>query len=277
MALTRLTFDLHTHHERCNHAVGNIRDYIETAISNGFDMIGISDHSPHFYSSEDRLSPTTMAQSEFSNYVQEVLQLKEEYKEKIDVLLGVESDFFKEYIDIYKKIYQQYPFDYIIGSVHYMHGSMFGPNKVSDKHIWHQLTKDGKIARQKTYYRLIQQSAQSGLFQILGHIDWMKQSYEDFSNLLPNEIIDETLQVIAESNMAIEVNTSGARKGLGWFPDTDILERAHHYGVDVTFGSDAHSPKTLGHAFEKVRTTLKEIGYDQWCYFKNKEKHYTSL
>src|SRR5690625_4049169 len=114
----KLKFDFHTHHERCGHATGTIREYIEAAIAKGFDMIGIPDHSPHFYSSEDRLSPKTMAKSEFANYVHEVLHLKEVYKHKIDVLLGVESDYFAGYMDIYKTEYQKYPFDFIIGSVH---------------------------------------------------------------------------------------------------------------------------------------------------------------
>lgn len=267
----KLKFDFHTHHERCGHATGTIREYIEAAIAKGFDMIGISDHSPHFYSSEDRLSPKTMAKSEFANYVDEVLHLKEVYKHKIDVLLGVESDYFSGYMDIYKREYQKYPFDYIIGSVHSL-----GQSRVSDKKIWKQLTADGKEKRLETYYHLIQKSATSGMFQILGHIDWMKKSYEGFSDL-PKDVIDETLRIIAQNDVAIEVNTSGARKGLDWFPSDDILERAYYYGVDVTFGSDAHGPDRVGYEFEKVQTRLKEIGYEKWCYFKKQQKYYTSL
>jgi len=142
-----LRFDLHTHHERCGHATGTIREYIEVAIDKDFDMIGISDHSPHFYSSEDRLSPKTMAKSEFPHYVQEVLHLKEVYKHKIDVLLGIESDYFEGYMNIYKREYQKYPFDYIIGSVHSL-----GDSRVSNKKIWRQLTKEGKTERQEKYY-----------------------------------------------------------------------------------------------------------------------------
>lgn len=48
-----LKFDLHTHHERCGHAVGGIRDYIEAAVSEGLQVIGISDHSPYFGSKEE--------------------------------------------------------------------------------------------------------------------------------------------------------------------------------------------------------------------------------
>lgn len=41
-----MKFDLHTHHFRCGHADGNIRDYIEAGIKAGLQAIGISDHTP---------------------------------------------------------------------------------------------------------------------------------------------------------------------------------------------------------------------------------------
>lgn len=90
-----MKFDYHTHHDRCGHAEDCIRAYIEAAIENHLDMIGISDHSPYLYSEEDHLFPgIAMAKSHFPQYIKEVLQLKEEYQGKIEVLLGVESDFF---------------------------------------------------------------------------------------------------------------------------------------------------------------------------------------
>src|SRR3954447_9824416 len=87
-------FDLHTHHDRCGHARGRIRDYIEAAIEHGLNVIGIADHSPYFSSEEDHPFPhITMPKSMFGEYVNEVLQLKHTYSDKIEVLLGVESDF----------------------------------------------------------------------------------------------------------------------------------------------------------------------------------------
>src|SRR5690625_1099263 len=270
--MTKLKFDYHTHNSRCGHAKGTIQDYIEAAIERNLDIIGISDHSPHFYSDQDHLLPrTTMKKSEFAGYVEEVLRLKETYKDKIDVLLGVESDYFPEYMDFYKKEYKKYPFDYIIGSIHFL-----GDSSIFDKKVWGTLTDAEKITRQEKYYHLIQQSAQSGMFHILGHIDCMKTAYRPFSEL-PKEVVDETLRIIGENEVAIEVNTSGAHKGCGWYPTTDILERALHYGVDVTFGSDAHVPERVGDEFEDVVITLKDIGYDKWCYFKQQEKFYTPL
>lgn len=76
-----MKFDFHTHHERCGHAEGTIEDYIRSAIEQGLDMIGISDHSPYFGDEEDHSHPeVAMAKSEFPNYVEEVLRLKKKIR-----------------------------------------------------------------------------------------------------------------------------------------------------------------------------------------------------
>src|SRR4051794_40559152 len=114
-----MKFDLHTHHYRCGHAEGNIEDYIKSAIDAGITALGISDHSPYFaHESDHPFSGITMARSEFPNYIAEVLRLKEQYKDRIEILLGVESDFFPQDIEVYRTAYEPFPFDYIIGSVH---------------------------------------------------------------------------------------------------------------------------------------------------------------
>jgi histidinol-phosphatase (PHP family) len=264
---TSFKFDLHTHHERCGHAEGKIRNYIEAAIANGLKVIGISDHSPYFSSEEDQPYPhITMAKSAFQGYVNEVLQLKKEYEGKIDVLLGVESDFFPEEVERYRQCFAPYPFDYIIGSVHHVDGiSIFKRGR------WEGLSAKEKVRTKENYYRLIVDSARSGMFQILGHMDAMKGYYPAFSDI-QTDVIEQTLEVIAENGIAIEVNTSGKTKDVGgWYPAHEILERAYYYGVMITFGSDAHTPERVGEDFELVQELLKQIGYQEWVYFKNKE------
>jgi len=268
-----MKFDLHTHHERCGHAVGTIRDYVEAGIRNGLSVIGISDHSPYFGSKVEHEQPgIAMAKKEFARYVEEVLKLKEEYSGKIDVLLGVESDFFPEHANLYKTIYDKYPFDYIIGSVHLSSGvSIFNKKRfvgLSDKE---------KIAHKEQYYALIEQSARSGMFQILGHIDAMRAYYPSFTDI-PTDAVERTLKVIGEQDVAIEINTSGKMKDCGgWYPVDAILERALHYGVKVTFGSDAHIAGRVGDDWELVAKKLKEIGYKEWVYFKQKQRQTVAL
>ncbi|MBE9915977.1 histidinol-phosphatase [Paenibacillus donghaensis] len=269
-----MKFDLHTHHFRCGHADGNIHDYIEAGIAAGLQVIGISDHTPYFGETEDRAFPQiAMGKSELANYVQEVLELKQEYEGKIDVLLGIESDYFPEHVEEYRLVLSGYPFDYIIGSVHSVGGvSIFNKNR------WKKLSDKQQIEVKEQYYRQIQESARSGMFQILGHIDAMKGNYPAFSEISAERILDETLQIIAENGVAIEINTSGKTKlSGGWYPSDAILERACHFGVNVTFGSDAHKPARVGDELALVAQRLKEIGFTEWVYFKNKQMQHVPL
>ncbi|MGD7007099.1 histidinol-phosphatase [Metabacillus sp. 84] len=268
-----MKFDFHTHHDRCGHAVQPIRDYIEAAIERNLDMIGISDHSPHLYSEEDHLFPRiSMAKSHFPEYVEEVLRLKKEYEGRIEVLLGVESDFFPEHLPQYKKFYEKFPLDYIIGSVHFVDGA-----SIFKKDRWEGLSANQKQQTKENYYSLIAQSVRSGVFQILGHIDAMKGYYPEFS-AIQTDAAERTLQIIAEADTAIEINTSGKNKYCGgWYPSEELLERALHYGVNVTFGSDAHKPERVGDEFEEVRSKLKEIGFKEWAIFRQKERRMVPL
>ena len=268
-----MKFDLHNHHYRCGHAEGNIEDYIKAAIDRGLDYIGIADHSPYFYSEQDQLHPhVAMAKSELPHYINEVLQLKEKYQDKIHVLLGIESDYFPEHEALYRNIYEQHPFDYVIGSVHHVSGK-----NIFERGRWDGLDEEEKVAEKERYYQLIQQSAKSGIFQILGHIDAMKGFYPEFSKI-ETPIIEDTLKVIGETGVAIEVNTSGDEKDCGgWYPSNEILERAHHYGVNVTFGSDAHVPARIGDDFEEVQQKLREIGFKEMVYFVDKKMKKVNL
>jgi histidinol-phosphatase (PHP family) len=268
-----MKFDLHTHHNRCGHARGGIRDYIEAAISRGLQVIGISDHSPYFGEKADHAFPKiTMPKSEFPNYVAEVLRLKQEYEGRIDVLLGVESDFFPEHAELYRRMYEPYPFDYIIGSVHQSNGV-----SIFNKKRFRGLTDAEKVRQKEMYYDLIAQSTRSGMFHILGHIDAMKGFYPAFSEI-QTEAVDQTLKIIGESGMAIEINTSGKTKDCGgWYPSDEILERALFHGVEVTFGSDAHDPERVGDEWDLVAKRLKELGFEHWVYFKNKQKQTVPL
>jgi histidinol-phosphatase (PHP family) len=142
---------------------------------------------------------------------------------------------------------------------------------------WEGLSEEEKVRTNETYYSLIEQSARSGMFQILGHIDAMKGFYPDFSDI-QTAVVEHTLQVIGECDVAIEINTSGKTKDVGgWYPSDEILEMAKHYGVKVTFGSDAHDPNRVGEEFELVQAHLKKIGFKEWIYFKNKQRIEVSL
>ncbi len=171
---------------------------------------------------------------------------------------------------MYREIYRKYPFDYLIGSVHASNGrSIFNrdrPKGMSEYRL---------ILEKEMYYNLIQQSALSGMFQILGHIDGMKRHIPGFNDL-KTDAVDRCLKTIGECDVAIEVNTSTSGV-LGWQPSEDILERALFYKVMVTFGSDAHRPERVGDQWEGVRQKLIEIGYTKWAIFRRKQREMVRL
>ncbi|MCZ8511529.1 hypothetical protein O9H85_03580 [Paenibacillus filicis] len=81
------------------------------------------------------------------------------------------------------------------------------------------------------------------------------------------------LKIISQSNVAIEVNTSGKLNDcMAWFPCDTILERALYYGVKITFGSDAHQPQRVADDWDLVRTRLREIGFKEWAVFRNRKR-----
>lgn len=252
-----MQFDYHTHHERCGHAAGSIAEYIEAALALGLHEIGISDHAPVYWAEGDHALPgSAMARSELGAYVEEVRELKRRYADRISVKLGLEADFAPGFEDVYREVLAQYPFDYVIGSVHYCR----------EVHIYHRARWEGVDDASDIYaeyFRLIRASAGSGLFDVLGHITGIMA----YGPKPPREFLerqfDETAQAIAASGVAIEVNTSGLRKGgEGPFPAAELLRRCIAAGVPITYGSDAHHPGEVGHAREQARGLL--VGATVW-------------
>lgn len=265
--------DLHTHHHRCGHASGSIEEYILAAIDAGLRVIGISDHAPYFASEQDQLHPdTAMAKSEFAAYVREVIELKERYRDRIEVLVGIESDYFPEHEGLYRETYAKYPLDYVIGSVHHSGGMpIFRDSR------WDGLTETDVLREKETFLLNVQASARSGLFDVLGHIDALKRNQPLYGKL-QTELTEQTMRVIGECGVAIELNSSGAfQRCEEWYPSIDVLEMAVHYRVPITFGSDAHRPAQVGRDFERVSRRLRELGFRQWALFRQRKRYMVDI
>jgi histidinol-phosphatase (PHP family) len=259
-----MRFDLHTHHHRCGHAVDEIESYIRSAIEHGLSAIGISDHSPYFAKEEDHPSPgLAMAKSEFPRYIEEIVQLKKKYESKIEVLIGVESDYFPESIRLYEQIYRQYALDYLIGSIH-----ISGGKHMSEKKVWISLSDEQLDQEKFIYFDLLQQAARCGVFHIIGHMDLIRRYYREFMKTC-GPLVEQTLQVFAETDTAIEINTSGLQRGEGLNPGPDIMELASRYGVKVSFGSDSHKPERVGEHWDMTVGLLKQFGYKEMVMFRS--------
>ena len=82
----------HSHTYRCHHASGSQREYVENAIRAGYRIWGFSDHTPQLYNN-GYVSPIRMLPGELEDYVKETLDLKKEYKDDIEIKLGLEVEY----------------------------------------------------------------------------------------------------------------------------------------------------------------------------------------
>ncbi|MGW3012877.1 histidinol-phosphatase [Streptomyces sp. NPDC001219] len=257
--------DLHTHHERCGHATGSLRDYVTAALDKGVRVLGLSDHTPWFAEDEDHAKPrVAMPKSEFPAYIAEALALKEEFAHSIEILVSTEADFFSGRMDPYSRALSGYPLDYVIGSVH-----MFEGRDIFDTRRWESVRDDELGAVKSRYFRAVAACARSGLFHVLGHVDALKGNYPKLAGAPAPAAADEMLRAIRDAGAVMEINTSGGTKMCGgWYPDFDVLERAHHFGVPITFASDAHVPERVCDQFPEVAKVLEEIGFRGWTVFR---------
>ncbi|MFI9504908.1 histidinol-phosphatase [Nocardia sp. NPDC052566] len=262
-----MKFDLHTHHQRCGHARGSLRDYLEAALAADLDVLGCSDHSPFFGEEADHYKPwVAMARSEFHSYLSECVALREEYRGRIDLRIGVESDFFPEHVETYRRIYEGLDLDYVIGSVHVVGElDIFHPDR------WIDATDEFLEGEKERYCDLVAESARSGLYDILGHIDALRGDCPRLASI-ETPAVDRMIEAIVEADVVVEVNTSGVTKRCGgWYPDDALLIRLRDNGIRLTFGSDAHDPHRVGDQFERVRIRLRELGYREWYVFERRQ------
>ncbi|MFB9995148.1 histidinol-phosphatase HisJ family protein [Deinococcus oregonensis] len=258
--------DYHTHHYRCGHAQGQLGAYVEAAIQAGLLEIGLSDHSPiyHLGSDPHPLPGTAMSEREFPAYLQDMHEVRERFRERIAVRLGVESDYVLGWDEHYRTLWNAMPLDYVIGSVHWLGTwSIFSPE-----------LPPGRSAEDvyEEYLRTTQAAARSGAYDIIGHLDCLK-TRGHLPDLSITPLLEETVQVIAESGVTIELNTSGWRKELGApYPREELLALCRHHGVPVTLGSDAHRPEDVGANFAEAAALLERVGYTSVMRFSERKR-----
>src|SRR3954447_6136455 len=263
--------DYHTHHYRCGHATDEMDDYVEAAIAAGLDEIGLSDHSPIYHLGTDpQPRPQgAMSQTELDTYITDMQRVRDRFAGRITVRLGVESDYVLGWDEHYRRLSQQYPLHYVIGSVHWLdQWSIFAPT------LPPQRDANGIYAE---YLHTTQAAARSGVFDIIGHLDCLK-TIGHIPDMSITPLVDETVRVLADSGGAIEINTSGWRKPFNEvFPRLELLACCAHYGVPVTFGSDAHRPMDVGYRFADAIRLLQDVGYREFATFAARKRRMVPL
>ena len=244
--------DYHVH-TRFSDGEGEPAQCVERALALGLPEIGISDHlTPSVVGGEGDWS---IGHECLGEYVGAVRDAGARYPE-ITVLLGVEADYVPGAEDELAGLLGAYPFDYVIGGLHYVDGFSFDDPPNRNDRRW-----DDAASLYRRYYHLVSRAAASGLFDVVAHLDyvmlWGRRTDADIS-----AAEDEALAALAAHGVAIEVNTTGALEPAGLMhPAPDLLARACRLGIPLVFGSDAHEVDQVGWQFDAAVALARQAGY----------------
>ena len=250
--------DTHTHTSRCGHAGGRDEEYIEAAIARGLGAIAVTDHVPFYWLPREQHDPTlAMAPEELPRYVESVLTLKERYRTGIEVLLGLEADYVSGYEDTLARLLEAYPFDVVLGSVHWLDGWWVDAPSSVARYRQGQDEVDRIWAR---YAELVIAAARSGLFDVLSHLDLAKK----FGFRSSRPFAGRQAEVVAEvarSGCAVELSSAGRRKPVGEdYPGPELVRELASAGVRFVLSSDSHAPAEVGWGFAEVVTQARSTG-----------------
>lgn len=223
--------NMHTHTVRCQHAVGEEREYVEKAIEAGFEVLGFSDHAPYVFR-KDYVSPIRMRLDELEGYVDTVLSLKQEYKNEIEIYCGLEMEYFPKLFERTMKEIDKYPIDYMILGQHFYDEE---ESWIGTKRPW------SDEEHLELYVKRILDGLATERFFYVAHPDIMHYTGDV-------EIYRTHMRKIAlelkKRQMPIEVNVNGFRDGLH-YPNPEFIRLGVECGNDFVIGVDAHAPSEL--------------------------------
>ena len=256
----RILYESHSHTPLCRHAVGEPEEYASRALARGLKGLIVTCHNPmpNGFGAHVR-----MREDEFESYLSLVDRARRGWSGRVDVRLGLEADFYPGFEPWLSRQLRAANFDYVLGSVH--------PQL-------HEFRRDyadaNPMVTQRNYFRLLAESAESGLFDCLAHPDLVKNETAD--HWRPDAIWDDILRAlerIAATGVSMELNTSGVLKRIAEMnPFPEMLRAMQRLGVPVVLGADAHTPQRVADGYESALKLLAECGYQRIGYYLGRER-----
>lgn len=273
-------FNLHTHTHFCD-GKNPPEEYVTQAIDMGFHTLGFSGHAPvpfenHFAIKEEKLG----------EYFQSIRDLRLKYKDAIQILLALEIDYIPGITKNFAEFQKLGNLDYVIGGVHLIknqdkEGLWFidGPLQEKFDEGLKTIFNGHAIKGVKAYFNQLLEMIATQKPDIIAHLDKIKMHNKErfFSteDQWYKDLVWKTLQYISnETDCIVEVNTRGLYKKRcdTYFPGPEILEQIHHLKIPITLSSDAHKPEELNKYYYQALELLKDIGFKEIIYFKEKER-----
>lgn len=222
----------HTHTFLCRHATGDIEQYVKTAVKNGLQILGFSDHAP-FEFPNNYVSGCRMLPEQADCYFDTLLSLKEKYKNYLDIKIGFEIEYYPLLWDKTIERYRNFPLDYLILGNHFL-----GNEHIEQKPIT-QKTENGCDLKQ--YVDECITAMNTGRISYLCHPDMI--NYAENDELYTYEMS----RLIAEAmrlDIPLELNLLGMRTHRK-YPRDYFWELVGKMGATAILGCDAHAPEDV--------------------------------
>ena len=248
--------NFHTH---CNYCDGKDtpEELIKAALDKGFFALGFSSHSYTEMDKEFALSPEAA-----EKYRAEIAELKQKYKGKIEIFCGIEQDYFSDE--------PTEPYDYVIGSVHYVkkNGEYIAVDYTAEivKNAVERLYGGDFDALAEDYFALESDVLRKTNADIIGHFDLVskyseKNGYTESPRFL--KAAEKAVKALVPYGKPFEINTGGLARGVRSvaFPSPDILKIIYQNGGKIILSSDCHDKGYLDFAFDAAAKTAYDIGF----------------
>ncbi len=273
-----------TENDHVKHGIDKLEDIVDKAIEQEHPSITFIIHSPRltnfrYEAEKDTNVKFIRGDRSYLNYPKRIANLRKKYKGRINIKYGVELEWMGPDLGLLwsrSKIFQAEDADFVIGSVHFAPEGL--PYDGSKEEALELLKLRGSLEAYWNGYinEMIQMIESFGdMIQVVGHIDLPKlnvelpevlKNFETSSHPLANKF-RTLLEIIADRDLALDVDMAGDFKGVGVYPTQNILKRAFELQIPVALGTDTHHVRYYGLNFKESLEYIYEAGYEQYVSF----------
>ena len=202
-------------------------------------------------------------------YVEAIVSAKDA---GMPVLLGLEVDFVPDTIEAVLEVLEPYPWDVLIGSVHWIDGWWF-----DRRHSIEEWDRRGPRRVYEQYFELETLLASTGTVDVLAHVDRVKY----LGQRLPEHPIDlyrDLVEAAVRSGVAVEVSSAGLRHPIAEvYPAPALLEMCRSAGLDITLASDGHRPDQAGWGHDAAVAAARAARFTHTAQFRARRRTSVAL
>lgn len=258
-----------------------VKGFFDAAKARGVGELGITEHSHTFPEFEQlyyedlilddsfigKFQKTWLKKNKFKYTIEEYFTFMAKLKEKYPVKIGIEVCNFQNQ-DKVKKILENYDFDYVIGSVHFLSGWAYDSSEIKSE--WDR--RDLKDIYE-TYTNEVENLASSGLYDVLGH-PFNIRLFKYIPTFDVTPYLKRVAKALKNANMTVDINTGTLyRYPIAEIsPYPDFMKIAKEENLTVMTSSDAHKPEDAGNYIRDAIEYAKSFGFTETVIFDKRKK-----